>query len=103
MLSLLNRSIVLNLQEINFTVKCPHNYTGNSQSFSQHRRSITVTAILDVYKRQAIYFPEYTDVFGDYEAQSSMLLLKKVCTPEAIVELGAEKINQIWRCLLYTS
>ena len=30
----------------------------------------------------AIYFPEYTDVFGDYEAQSSMLLLKKVCTPE---------------------
>ena len=29
---------------------------------------------------------------GDYEAQSSMLLLKKVCTPEAIVELGAEKI-----------
>ena len=26
-----------------------------------------------------------------------MLLLKKVCTPEAIVELGAEKINQIWR------
>ena len=39
----------------------------------------------------AIYFPEYTDVFGDYEAQSSMLLLKKVCTPEAIVELGAEE------------
>ena len=45
----------------------------------------------------AIYFPEYTDVFGDYEAQSSMLLLKVACTPEAIVSLGAEKINQIWR------
>lgn len=45
----------------------------------------------------AIYFPEYSDVFGDYESQSSMLLLKTVCTPEAIVELGAEKINQIWR------
>ena len=45
----------------------------------------------------AIYFPEYRDVFGDYESQSSMLLLKIVCTPEAIVELGAEKINQIWR------
>lgn len=44
-----------------------------------------------------IYFPEYTEVFRDYEAQSSMLLLKKACTPEAIVELGAEKINQIWR------
>lgn len=45
----------------------------------------------------AIYFPEYTEVFVDYEAQSSMLLLKKVCTPEAMVELGAEKINRIWR------
>ena len=26
-----------------------------------------------------------------------MLLLKVACTLEAIVELGAEKINQIWR------
>ena len=45
----------------------------------------------------AIYFPEYKEVFRDYEAQSSMLLLKVACTPRAIVELGAEKINQIWR------
>lgn len=45
----------------------------------------------------AIYFPEYKEVFGDYEAQSSMLLLKIACTPEAIIELGAEKVNQIWR------
>jgi transposase len=45
----------------------------------------------------AIYFPEYRDVFGDYEAQSSMLVLKVACTPKAIIELGAEKINQIWR------
>lgn len=45
----------------------------------------------------AIYFPEYKEVFRDYEAQSSMLLLKVTCTPKAIVELGAEKINQIWR------
>ena len=27
----------------------------------------------------------------------SVLLLKKVCTPEASVELGVGKINQIWR------
>ena len=57
-----------------------------------------VTQIKNRFARWfAIYFPEYTDVFGDYEAQSSMLVLKVVCTPEAIVELGAEKINQIWR------
>ena len=49
------------------------------------------------YRWFAIYFPEYKDVFGDYESQSSMLLLKKACTPKAIVELGAENINQIWR------
>lgn len=45
----------------------------------------------------AIYFPEYKEVFGDYEAQSSMLLLKVACTPKAVMELGAERINQIWR------
>ena len=45
----------------------------------------------------AVYFPEYTEVFGDYEAQSSMLVLKRACTPEAIVDFGAENINQIWR------
>ena len=45
----------------------------------------------------AIYFPEYGDVFGSYESQSSMLLLHKACTPEAIVKLGPEAVNQIWR------
>ena len=45
----------------------------------------------------AIYFPEYKDVFGDYESQSSMLVLHTVCVPDEIVKLGAEKINQIWR------
>ena len=45
----------------------------------------------------AIYFPEYKDVFGDYESQSSMLVLRHACTPEAIVNLGPEGINQLWR------
>jgi transposase len=45
----------------------------------------------------AIYFPEYQEVFRDYETQSSMLLLQVACTPRQIVELGAENINQIWR------
>lgn len=42
-------------------------------------------------------FSEYKDVFGDYEAQRSILLLKSACTPKAIIELRAKKINQIWR------
>ena len=41
----------------------------------------------------AIYFSEYTDVFEDYGAQSSMLVLKAVCTPKAIAQLGVEKIQ----------
>lgn len=45
----------------------------------------------------AIYFPEYQEVFGDYESQSSMLLLKAAATPESIIKLGAEGVNQIWR------
>lgn len=45
----------------------------------------------------AIYFPEYKDVFRDYESESSMLVLRKACTPEAIVNLGPESIDQIWR------
>lgn len=45
----------------------------------------------------AIYFPEYKDVFRDYESESSMLVLRKACTPEAIVNLGPEGIDQIWR------
>ncbi|SDH59757.1 Transposase IS116/IS110/IS902 family protein [Pseudobutyrivibrio sp. 49] len=45
----------------------------------------------------AIYFPEYLEVFGDYESKSSMLLLKEACTPEAILTLGVDGIDQIWR------
>ncbi len=45
----------------------------------------------------AIYFPEYKKVFGDYEPQSSMLVLRKACTPERILEPGIAGINQIWR------
>ena len=45
----------------------------------------------------AIYFPEYKEVFGDYESQSSMLVLRRACTPEKIIELGIAGINQIWR------
>ena len=36
-------------------------------------------------------------VFKDYESISSILVLKEACTPQAILKLGAEGINQIWR------
>src|SRR5574344_1969707 len=35
----------------------------------------------------SIYFPEYCNVFGDYEAIGSMLVLNVACTPQKILEL----------------
>jgi len=43
----------------------------------------------------AISFLEYQEVFGDYESQNSMLLLKAAVTPESIIKLEAEGVNQI--------
>ena len=45
----------------------------------------------------SIYFPEYLDVFGSFEAESSVMILKKVPMPSDIIKLGVEGINQIWR------
>lgn len=45
----------------------------------------------------AIHFPEYKEVFKDYESKGSLLLLKVAATPSSIVALGAEGINKIWR------
>ncbi|MCH3915570.1 MAG: IS110 family transposase [Acidaminococcaceae bacterium] len=45
----------------------------------------------------AIYFPEYCNVFGDYEAKGSIMLLKTACTPKQLLKLGPEGINDIWR------
>lgn len=45
----------------------------------------------------SIYFPEYKDIYGSFDAISSMMILKEAALPEDIIALGAVKINQIWR------
>ena len=45
----------------------------------------------------AIYFPEYTEVYGSFDAISSMIILRQAALPCDIIDLGVEKINQIWR------
>jgi transposase len=45
----------------------------------------------------AIYFPEYTEVYGSFDAISSMMILRQAALPCDIIDLGVEKINQIWR------
>ena len=44
-----------------------------------------------------IYFPEHGDVFGKFDAISSMLVLQEAPLPSDIEKLGAEGINRIWR------
>lgn len=45
----------------------------------------------------SIYFPEYKDVYGSFDCISSMMILREAALPCDIIDLGAEKINQIWR------
>lgn len=45
----------------------------------------------------SIYFPEYKDVYGNLDAISGMMILKKAPLPADIVKLGADGINKIWR------
>jgi hypothetical protein len=45
----------------------------------------------------SIYFPEYKTVYGNLDAASGMLVLKKAPLPEDILALGVDGINQIWR------
>lgn len=44
-----------------------------------------------------IYFPEYHEVFGDYEGIASMMVLEKSPLPKDVLNLGIEEINQMWR------
>lgn len=45
----------------------------------------------------SIYFPEYKTVYGQPDAKSGMLILKKTPLPEDILTLGVDGVNQIWR------
>ena len=45
----------------------------------------------------AIYFPEYKKVFGNWECDSSIEVLKNVPMPSDAVAMGAEFINGLWR------
>ncbi len=44
-----------------------------------------------------IYFPEYKQVFSDFEGLGSMTVLEKAPLPKDILELGIDGINGLWR------
>ena len=45
----------------------------------------------------AIYFPEYKNVFGSWECDSSIEVLMNIPLPADAVNMGAEAINGLWR------
>ena len=45
----------------------------------------------------SIYFPEYKTVYKKFSAIGSIMLLKQAALPCDIINMGADKINQIWR------
>jgi transposase len=44
-----------------------------------------------------IYFPEHQEVFGKFDGVGSLAILRKAPTPAALVSLGVDGINAIWR------
>lgn len=44
-----------------------------------------------------IYFPEYHEVFADFEAKSSLLALSSMPLPAEVVKAGADGVNRVWR------
>lgn len=44
-----------------------------------------------------IYFPEYSTVFGDFKGMGSMIILHNAPLPADILDLGPERIYQLWR------
>lgn len=45
----------------------------------------------------AVYFPEFKGIYTHVDAKGGLLVLKKAATPEEVVRLGVDGINQIWR------
>lgn len=50
-----------------------------------------------IQRWMCIYFPEYKEVYGSFDAISSLMVLKQAALPCDIIALGADRINQIWR------
>ena len=50
-----------------------------------------------LHKWIAVYFPEYKGVYIHIDARGGLMVLKKAATPDDIIKLGVEGIQQIWK------
>jgi transposase len=78
----------------------PEDIYAELRVMSENRVRITseLTAIENRIRRWfSIYFPEHKQVFGDWECESSLMILAAAPLPKDVVTLGAEGVNAIWR------
>lgn len=65
---------------------------------SRMRITSEIVAIKNRIQRWfAIYFPEYTHVFGSWECDSSIEVLRNCPLPADALALGTDAINKLWR------
>lgn len=65
---------------------------------SRMRINSEIVAIKNRIQRWfAIYFPEYKNVFGSWECDSSIEVLKNIPLPSDAAAMGTEAINGLWR------
>lgn len=43
------------------------------------------------------YFPEFNDVFGDWEGKAALITLKEFPTPEKVLSTDVQQIVIAWR------
>ena len=54
-----------------------------------------------LHKWIAVYFPEYKGVYTHIDAKGGLMVLKKAATPDEIIKIGVEGIQQIWKDAKY--
>lgn len=66
--------------------------------YNRHRIVQELNSIKNRVERWLkIYFPEFEDAFSSPYGKGSLMILRRNPLPEEIVEMGVEKINQLWR------
>ena len=51
----------------------------------------------NVQRWLSIYFPEFKNVFGDWEGKAALMALNEFPTPEKVIEKGIAGITECWR------
>lgn len=56
-----------------------------------------ITASNRIQRWLKIYFPEYLEVYKNFDSNSGLMVLEQAPLPKDVIQLGIEGINKIWR------